>query len=62
VDWFLRRYGVAFLSADSIYLSDAISIENTHDKREIIENLSVEDLAGKANRNPCQIGGEKVRG
>ncbi len=52
----------AFLSADSIYLSDAISIENTRDKREITENLSVEDLAGKIKRNLCRIGGEKVRG
>jgi hypothetical protein len=31
VDWFLRRYGVAFLSADSIYLSDVLSIENAPD-------------------------------
>ena len=49
------------MSADSIYLSDAISIENTHDKREITENLSVEDSAGKIKRNLCRIGGEKVR-
>ncbi len=49
------------MSADSIYLSDAISIENTHDKREIAENLSVEDSARKIKRNLCQIGGEKVR-
>ncbi len=48
------------MSADSIYLSDAVSIENTQDKREIAENLSVEDSARKIKRNLCQIGGEKV--
>ncbi len=49
------------MSADSIYLSDELSIENTHDKCEIVENLSVEVLAGKIKRNLCRIGGEKVR-
>ncbi len=49
------------MSADSIYLSDELSIENTHDKCEIVENLSVKDCAVKIKRNLCRIDGEKVR-
>ena len=43
LDWFLRRYGAAFLSANSIYLSDELSIDNRFDSEKLSVELALEN-------------------